>query len=191
MKESEIPHEHELQNLILNKGTIKAIKLLNEEIFCRLFSEEKIPNKDILLVYKVYFQLINYKEITKLYNNYQPDDIIWEKCRHYFRNNHGKISDILINNIEEKKLILTGENLYKIYKLTEKNIYKFCSGYFSKLCGTTGLFVFYIRDILDFIGFSNETKFQKNSFCSFSEIISYLDYKMNILNSFSSKIISN
>jgi len=179
----------ELKNLILNKGTLKAIKLLNEEIFCRLFFEDKIPNKDVILVYKVYFQLINYKEITNLYNN-NSDDIIWEKCLIYFRNNYGKISEILMNNIKGKKIALNGENLYKIYKLTENDITKFCSGYFSKLCGTTGLFIFYIKDILDFLGFSNEKKFQNNLYCCLYEIISYIDSKINILNSFSSKISS-
>jgi hypothetical protein len=35
----------ELKNLILNKGTLKAIKLLNEEIFCGLFFGDETPNK--------------------------------------------------------------------------------------------------------------------------------------------------
>ena len=189
LKEDETCYRLELKNLILNKGTLKAIKLLNEEIFCRLFFEDKIPNKDVILVYKVYFQLINYKEITNLYNN-NSDDIIWEKCLIYFRNNYGKISEILMNNIEAEKILLNGENLYKIYKLTENNITKFCSGYFSKLCGTTGLFIFYIKDILDFLGLSNVKNFQNNLYCSLNEIISYIDSKINILNSFSLKIPS-
>ena len=189
LKENETYHNLELKNLILNKGTLKAIKLLNEEIFCRLFFEDKIPNKDVILVYKVYFQLINYKEITNLYKN-NSEDIIWDKCRIYFRNNFGKISEILLNNIVEKKIFLTGENLYKIFKLIENDVNKFCSGYFSKLCGTTGLFIFYIKDILDFLGFSNEKKFQNNLYCCLYEIISYIDSKINILNSFSSKISS-
>ena len=174
LKEDETYHKLELKNLNLNKGTLKAIKLLNEEIFCRLFFEDKIPNKDVILVYKVYFQLINYKEISNLFNN-NSDDIIWKKCLIYFRNNHGKISEILKNNIEGEKILLNGENLYKIYKLTENNIIKFCSGYFSKLCGTTGLFIFYIKDILDFLGFSNVINFQNNLYCSLNEIISYID----------------
>ena len=189
LKENEAYHDLELKNLILNKGTLKAIKLLNEEIFCRLFFEDKTPNKDVILVYKVYFQLINYKEITNLYKN-NSEDIIWDKCRIYFRNNFGKISEILLNNIVEKKIFLTGENLYKIFKLIENDVNKFCSGYYSKLCGTTGLFIFYIKDILDFLGFSNEKKFQNNLYCCLYEIIGYIDSKINILNSFSSKISS-
>jgi hypothetical protein len=116
LKEDETYHKLELKNLILNKGTLKAIKLLNEEIFCRLFFEDKIPNKDVILVYKVYFQLINYKEITNLYKN-NSDDIIWDKCRIYFRNNFGKISEILLNNIVEKKIFLKPIKLQKLTHL--------------------------------------------------------------------------
>ena len=182
LQENEINQNLITPDLHLNKGTLKAIKLLNEDIFCRLFYEEKTPNKDILLVYKVYFQLINYKEIT---DKNISDDIFWEQCRNYFQKYKGNISELLINNIQDNKLLFNGDNLYKIYKLTENNEYKFFSGYFSKLCGTTGLFIFYIKDILDYLGFSNEIKFQKNSYYNFFEITKYLDYKMNILNSFS------
>ena len=181
----------DLINLNLTKGTLKAIKLLNEDIFSRLFSEKKTPKKDILLVYKIYFLLINYDEIINNNNISLSNDIFWEKCRNYFLINKGIISDILINNIKEKKFVLTNANLYRIYKLYEKNSSKLCTAYFSKLCGTTSLFIFYIKDILDFLGFSNEIKFQKNAHYIFFEIIKYLDYKINMLNSFSSKIVTN
>ena len=175
----------DLINLNLTKGTLKAIKLLNEDIFSRLFSEKKTPKKDILLVYKIYFLLINYDEIINNNNISLSNDIFWEKCRNYFLINKGIISDILINNIKEKKLILNNTILYRIYKLYEKNTSKLCSAYYSKLCGTTSLFIFYIKDILDFLGFSNEIKYQKNAYYIYFEIIKYLDYKINILNSFS------
>ena len=175
----------DLIDLNLTKGTLKAIKLLNEDIFSRLFSEKKTPKKDILLVYKIYFLLINYDEIINNNNISLSNDIFWEKCRNYFLINKGIISDILINNIKEKKLILNNTILYRIYKLYEKNTSKLCSAYYSKLCGTTSLFIFYIKDILDFLGFSNEIKYQKNAYYIYFEIIKYLDYKINILNSFS------
>ena len=190
LKEDEMNQKLDIENLNLTKGTLKAIKLLNEDIFSRLFLENKTPKKDILLVYKIYFQLINYKEIIN--NNVDiSDNIFWEKCRNYFMEYKGKISDLLIDNIKEKKLILTDINLYKIYKLFEQNDSKLSSAYFSKLCGTTSLFIFYIRDILDFLGFSNEIKYQKNSYYSFCEIIKYLDNNIKKLNSFCSKISIN
>ena len=183
--------EIDIMNFNLTKGTLKAIKLLNEDIFSRLFSEKKTPKKEILLVYKIYFQLINYQEIINKYKIDLSDAIFWERCRNYFMKNKGIISELLINNIKEKKFVLTNANLYRIYKLYEKNSSKLCTAYFSKLCGTTSLFIFYIKDILDFLGFSNEIKFQKNAHYIFFEIIKYLDYKINMLNSFSSKIVTN
>ena len=187
LKEGDINQNLKIDFIDLNltKGTLKAIKLLNEDIFSRLFSEKKTPKKDILLVYKIYFLLINYDEIINNNNISLSNDIFWEKCRNYFLINKGIISDILINNIKEKKLILTNTILYRIYKLYEKNTSKLCSAYYSKLCGTTSLFIFYIKDILDFLGFSNEIKYQKNAYYIYFEIIKYLDYKINILNSFS------
>ena len=187
LKEDDINQNLKIDFIDLNltKGTLKAIKLLNEDIFSRLFSEKKTPKKDILLVYKIYFLLINYDEIINNNNISLSNDIFWEKCRNYFLINKGIISDILINNIKEKKLILNNTILYRIYKLYEKNTSKLCSAYYSKLCGTTSLFIFYIKDILDFLGFSNEIKYQKNAYYIYFEIIKYLDYKINILNSFS------
>ena len=187
LKEGDINQNLKIDFIDLNltKGTLKAIKLLNEDIFSRLFSEKKTPKKDILLVYKIYFLLINYDEIINNNNISLSNDIFWEKCRNYFLINKGIISDILINNIKEKKLILNNTILYRIYKLYEKNTSKLCSAYYSKLCGTTSLFIFYIKDILDFLGFSNEIKYQKNAYYIYFEIIKYLDYKINILNSFS------
>ena len=193
LKEGDINQNLKIDFIDLNltKGTLKAIKLLNEDIFSRLFSEKKTPKKDILLVYKIYFLLINYDEIINNNNISLSNDIFWEKCRNYFLINKGIISDILINNIKEKKLILNNTILYRIYKLYEKNTSKLCSAYYSKLCGTTSLFIFYIKDILDFLGFSNEIKYQKNAYYIYFEIIKYLDYKINILNSFSKKIVTN
>lgn len=190
LKEDEANQKLDIVNLNLTKGTLKAIKLLNEDIFSRLFLEKKTPKKDILLVYKIYFQLIDYKEIIKN-NKDASDNIFWEKCRNYFMEHKGKITDLLIDNIKEKKITLTDVNLYKIYKLYEENDSKLFSAYFSKLCGTTGLFIFYIKDILNFLGFSNEKNYQKNSYYSFSEIINYLDNNIKKLNSFSSKITIN
>jgi hypothetical protein len=63
----------------------------------------------------------------------------------------------------------------------EKNINKIYPAYYSKICGTTGLFVFFIKDVLDFLGFSNDKNIQKNAYWSYSEIINFLDSKINYL----------
>ena len=184
LKENEKPKKLEVKNIALSKGTQKAIILLNDEVFTRIFFEQKKPNKEILFAYKIYFQLINDKEI-KISNENLTNNILWEKIKAYFQKYNGKISNELINNIKEEKILITGDNLYKIYKLIEHNIDKLNPGYFSKICGTTSLFIFYIKDILDFLGFTNEKKFVNNSFWSHFEIINYLDSKIKSLDSFS------
>jgi hypothetical protein len=50
------------------------------------------------------------------------------------------------------------ENSYKIVKIIGSNLNKMNPNYFSKICGTTGLIVFFIKDALDFIGIT----FEKN-----------------------------
>ena len=178
---NEIPKSISINDLKLTKGALKAINLLNEEILNRIFLEEKPPNNEILIVYKIFFQLIKHQEIIK---NESNNNIFWEKCKKYFRNVGGKTGNLLNRIISEKKINIDGDNIYKIYKLTENKIDKIYPSYFSKICGTTGLFVFFIKDILDFLGFSNDKQIKKNSYWSYSKIINLLDSKINILNKY-------
>ena len=176
----EIPNKLSINNLNLTKGALKAINLLNEEILNRIFIEEKSPNKEILIVYKIYFQLINQQDIIKTFD-ISDINIFWNKCKLYFREYGGKTGNVLNEIISKKKIILNGETIYKVYKLVQKNINKIYPAYYSKICGTTGLFVFFIKDVLDFLGFSNDKNIQKNAYWSYSEIINFLDSKINYL----------
>jgi len=46
----------------------------------------------------------------------------------------------------------------KIYRLLENNSNKISPNYFSKICGTTGLFVFFVKDFLDYMGLLGDKK---------------------------------
>ena len=180
---NEIPPKFSVDDINLTKGSIKALNLLNEEILNRLFFEDKEPNKEVFIVYKIYFQLIKHKEITKYINNDKTNDnIFWEKCKNYFKEFNGKTGDCINKVITQKKINIDGDNIYKIYKIINKDINKLIPSYFSKICGTTGLFIFFIKDILDFLGFSSDKKIQKNAYWSYSEIINSIDGKIKILN---------
>ena len=180
----DIPQKLTINDLNISKGALKAINLLNEEILNRIFFEEKLPNnKEVFIIYKIFFQLIKHQEIIKTFKD--PDNnIFWKKCQEYFREFGGKTGNLLNSIISNRKLFIDGDNLYKIYKLVKTNINKINPAYYSKICGTTGLFVFFIKDILDFLGFSNDKKIQKNSYWSYSEIINILDSKISVLNKF-------
>lgn len=107
----DIPQKLSINDLELSKGTYKAINLLNEEILNRLFIEEKpLHNKEILIIYKIYFQLIKQEDIIKTFN----DDIFWEKCKQYFRENGGKAGNLISKIVSKKEIFIDGENLYKI-----------------------------------------------------------------------------
>jgi hypothetical protein len=176
----EIQQKPNINDLKFTKGAYRAISLLNEGMLNDLFKNENKPNKEIYVIYKIFFLSINYEEITK--NAIDSDDEFWEKCKNYFLGYNGKIGDLLSDIIDNKKVVLNGDNIYKIYKLINKNIHKIIPAHFSKICTTTGLFVFFIKDILDFLGFSSDQKIQKNSYWSYSEIINLIDAKIDALN---------
>jgi hypothetical protein len=51
-----------------------------------------------------------------------------------------------------KNFVFTEENIYKIFKLCEGKEKKINPSVYSKLCGTTGLIIFVIRDALEYTG---------------------------------------
>ena len=177
-----IPPKLTFKDFVLSKGCIKAIKLLNQPTLNHIFNEESAPNDDRLVIYRIFFQLINhpYKNIPK--NNKEE---FWTKCQNYFSNEiNGKTGELLQKIIDEKMINLEGDNLYKIYKLTENNLNKIYPNYYSKICGTTGLFVFFIKDILDFVGISNDEKIQSKAYWTYEKIIESLDNKINHIKQF-------
>ena len=44
---------------VLAKGAAKALTLLNEDIYFKLFEKNEYPISDIILIYRIYFQLLN------------------------------------------------------------------------------------------------------------------------------------
>ena len=176
---SEVPIREGIENIVLSKGSKKATQLLNESLLNHLFKDDKIPDDDIILVYRIYFQMINhpYALIAK-----RDIEKFWEKCKFYFTNEeNGKTGDILINMINKKKILINGNNLFQIYNLVKGNLNKIIPNYFSSLCGTTGLFVFIIKDILDFLGISQKIKYKKNAYWTYTDIIEAINQKINYL----------
>ena len=43
-------------------------------------------------------------------------------------------------------------NIYKLYKLLGDNAFKISPNYYSKLCATTGMIIFVIKDVLEYLG---------------------------------------
>jgi hypothetical protein len=146
---SEKYSKEELNNsknqLKISRGTIKALELLSDPIYSRLFCDEnsELPKKDITLVYRILFQLLNYKPISSI----NDDTTFWKETKLYFGNDlEQKLKDAIQN------FDLSVENIFKVKRLIGSNLQILTPNYYSRLCGTTGLFIFLIKDVLDFSG---------------------------------------
>ena len=159
-----------------SKGTNKATDLLNNPLLNKIFTDKKeLPTNDIYRVFNIYFQLINHPLKNEVYDK----KMFWAKCCDYFLVTHkGKTGDLLRRNIDDD-LILTYENAYKITHLIGEHISKITPAYFSKLCGTTGLFVFLIKDVLDYFGISGESEFSTRTYWTYKEVIQIIERKID------------
>ena len=178
---------HSNINLTLSKGTKKAILLLNEPVLNKLFNEEKLPDDDILLIYKIFFQLINHK-ITKnncFYLNNKTNKInFWKECCNYFKNEKGGKTGMIIENVMKDQLNFSSENIYKILNLIDNKLFIVTPSYYTKKCSTTGLFVFFIKDILDYLGISHDKKTQIKGYNTYQNIINYIDKNIKKMREF-------
>ena len=180
-KAEEILSPYNPNNITLTKGALKAVNLLNQALLNKLFTQSAIPSDDILLIYHIYFQLINHP-LTKEFNDKQ---IFWKKCCYYFNNeSNGKTGELLLKNLKDG-IDLKSDNIYKLIQIMNGHIQKITPAYFSKICGTTGLFVFFIKDILDFLGISNDKKLQSNSYWTYKGVINVIDKKIAKIKTFS------
>ena len=135
-------------NFKISQGSEKAIQLLNEDYYKKSFKNKKLienENKiEIILVYKIFFQFLK-NDIVNIKNNIN----FWnETCEYINNNSNGRIGDFIIE--KGKEFDFSAENLYKIKKLVNGNEEKMKNKYYSERDGGTGLFVFLIKDALEF-----------------------------------------
>jgi hypothetical protein len=75
------------------------------------------------------------------------------------------------------------ENTYKMNKLVEKHINKISPAYFSKICATTGLLIFLIKDALEYCGIFQDKKINAcRIYQNLNYSINYLDEKITHCN---------
>ena len=173
----EIIENPENQILKASKGTMKATDLLNGPLLNKIFTEiNNIPNNDILRIYCLYFQVINHKNAK----NYPWNKaVFWENtCNYFMKENNGKTGQLLAKNVKED-IDLSDENLYYIIKILDGHIDKIHPGYFSKICGTTGLFAFLIKDVLDYFGLSNDKNIYKKRYWMHKKMVDVLERKID------------
>ena len=86
----------------MTRGTVKAVELLNETIYHKLFLQKSTPNEDILFPYKIYFQFLK----SPILNSLPNDSKFWAECCNFFSiENQGKSKIIEERNEEIRKLM--------------------------------------------------------------------------------------
>ena len=158
----------------ISDGSIRALEILDEEIYNNIFKIEELnPSlNDIILIYRIFFQLINKEEIIEIEN----DKKFWQEARNYLlENNNGKIGSFIKEYISE--FDFTKQNIYKLKKLSIEREDKLKPTYYENICKTTALVAFIIRDSLEYCGIIPN---EKNMMPGL--VINYLEYIKENLN---------
>jgi hypothetical protein len=147
--------EAPLKNFEISRGASKALGLLDEELYLRVFTAP-VPEKtleEIIIVYKLFCQLLKMEDFVQI----KDDKIFWEKMSKFILDNKGnKLSDFCVRCV--LKFNFDNKNIFKLKELAKDKSEKLKPGYFSKICGTTGLFIFLIKDALEYCGAVEDKK---------------------------------
>jgi hypothetical protein len=138
---------------VLTRGASKAVELLNDGLYAKIFKEDNLPIDDIIMIYRLFFYLTNSPQVAEIKENFE----FWSACCNHFNS---------IPNIQIGKYILdlipnlnfNNENLFKMHKVLGNNSHKITPTHFSKLCGTTGLFLFLLKDAFEYCGILADSK---------------------------------
>ena len=152
----------------LSKGTLKAIELLNGEPYNKIFKTKELepPLNEILLIYRLFFQFFKVNNIHKT----NDDKLFWlEACEYILNNNNNKTGDLFKESINS--FDFSARNIYEVKRIIHGKEDKIKPSTFSKICGTTGLILFLIKDTLEYCGVLHNIK--KNVPCL---LLKYLEF---------------
>ena len=139
----------------LGRGTIKALELLDQESYLKVFLKPPEENKlnEIVIVYKIFCQLLKKEDLLYINDNRE----FWEKFSKYVVDNKtDTLSKFFIDS--SSKFQLDNVNLNKVRKLAINQLDKINPSYYGKICGTTGLVVFLIKEMLIYVGIIEDKK---------------------------------
>ena len=153
LEEIEKEHEEELKSEIpkfqLSRGSIKAIELLNDDLYVKLFFDNDLPKNfnDIIIIYRILAQLIRNDNLMNIKN----DRDFWrEICTWFILEGRNKLGHFLTDL--SKQFDFSKENIKIIKGIVNRSNNKIVPAIFSKICVTTGLIVFIIKDALEYCG---------------------------------------
>ena len=146
-----------IKNFELSRGCSKALGLLDDELYLRVFNRPVAEKtlEEIIIVYRLFCQLINKDDLLEI----KDDKIFWEKFSKFILDNKGdKLSDFCVKCT--LKFNFNNKNILKLKEMAKDNSEKLKPAYFGKICGTTGLFVFLVKDTLEYCGAIEDKKTQ-------------------------------
>ena len=156
----------------LSRGTVKAIELLNNEDYSRIFHDKELipPLDNIIYVYKIFFQFLKDNDLK----NIKDEKKFWIKASDYILNqSNGKIGDFFRDSVENFDFSV--KNIYEAKKIIYGKEDQLKPANFTKICATTGLIIFLIKDTLEFCGVILSKKKNVPTLC-----LQYLEYVGNL-----------
>ena len=154
IKEKYSPNDLNIDNnkLVLSKSSLKALEILNNKGHEKFFNNKNYNSfsDDIYIVYKIIFQLIKNNEIKNSSNKKE----FFEKMGKYVYSHLGEkggVGDFFKNMVNEFEF--NKQNIYKIKIIIKGKEEKLQLRNYSQICSTTGLVIFLVKDILEYLGF--------------------------------------
>lgn len=113
----------------------------------QLFNPEVIPVQEVLNIYRILLFYINKPEIAKIK---QPSQFWPEVCKLFAENSDGKVGSFI--NKYANDLNFSTENILSISQIIGSDLSKMTAPSYTKICPTTGLVFFFIKDALEYSG---------------------------------------
>lgn len=146
----------------LNKNSERAIALLNSIPIEKIFLNEESPifnNKYIVLAFDLFFITLGYKKQISNFKNDSKSKLnfyknIFEKCG-------DKSFGISISKLI-KGIKFDNDIINSLYEYSHNYINNITPSYFHKINNDIGLFVFVVKNILEYVGIAKEANNKKN-----------------------------
>ena len=147
--------EKEIQTQMYNefyisKGSIRAIELFNGESYNKLFKIVLLDSqmKEIIIIYRILFRFLNEEAIATIEN----DNKFWLKCCEFLhkKGEENGIGSYLLSAANDFNF--DDRNIFLISSLIAKKQVILAPSYYSKICPSTGLIMFLIKDSLEYCG---------------------------------------
>ena len=140
----------------LSRGALKASELLDQELYMKVFTTYEVNDsiKEINYIYKIFYQLILEEDFVNIKNDF----LFWKKnCEYIIKESNARIGSFLVSQVQY--FCFSSNNVYKLKQLIRPIKHKILPSYFSRLCGTTSLIIFLLKDALEYCGvLINENK---------------------------------